>query len=178
MNCKVPILSSSLILLIIFSLYINNSLNLECISSVREKTQKSLEPRIMSGYIQLPRLGMEITLMDEPEACASAVQFTMILKLVRRNPQRMASAVTSYATQNLGTRFSWQVTSWWMWRHSCLFTVFYEILLSPNHKFTMVVLFVNVIPEIHLVNHPFLDSYIFFKNKGIKICMHFGRDEN
>ena len=60
----------------------------------------------MSGFIQLHRLGMEITLMDEQEACVSAVQFIMILKLARKTPQRMASAVTSYATQNLGTRFS------------------------------------------------------------------------
>ena len=60
----------------------------------------------MSGFIQLHRLGMEITLMDEPEVCVSAVQFIMILKLARKTPQRMASAVTSYATQNLGTRFS------------------------------------------------------------------------
>jgi hypothetical protein len=60
----------------------------------------------MSGFIQLHRLGMEITLMDEPEACVSAVQFIMILKLARKTPQRMASAVTSYAMQNQGTRFS------------------------------------------------------------------------
>ena len=60
----------------------------------------------MSGFIQLHRLGMEITLMDEPEVCVSVVQFIMILKLARKTPQRMVSAVTSYATQNLGTRFS------------------------------------------------------------------------
>lgn len=60
----------------------------------------------MSGFIQLHQLGTEIILMDGPEACVSAVQFIMILKLARRTPQRMASAVTSYAMQNLGTRFS------------------------------------------------------------------------
>ena len=60
----------------------------------------------MSGFIQLHRLDMEITLMEEPEACVSAVQFIMIVKLARRSPQRMVSAVISCATQNLGTRFS------------------------------------------------------------------------
>ena len=63
----------------------------------------------MSGFIQLHRLGMEITLMEEPEACVSAVQFIMILKLERKTPQRKVSAVTSCVTQNQGTKFRSQV---------------------------------------------------------------------
>jgi hypothetical protein len=59
----------------------------------------------MFGFTQLHLLGTEIILMERLQVCVSAVQFITTLKLARRTLQRMAFAVISCATQNLGTRF-------------------------------------------------------------------------